>query len=605
MPVAGFVCRFLKPCAVAAFLAGVAACGGGSVDGGRASRMDVPVAAAWQRPTYDEASGVLALPAVQVGALTYTGVRLQNIGNYTFELRSATDQIPPGGAEVTYDEATGIVSIPAVAVDGKTYVNVALFNTGNYTFSLRAAWQLTSITVGTPTASPKEGDSVQLGAVAWGPEGNVIPGAKVTWLTSDPGIATVSASGLVQTLATGEVVVTAAINEVSAAQPLTITPIKVAVTFGAKEVVIAYNADRCPDQETPDGPPRFVRAEDGSLAMFDGRSYINRGADFGSLKRDCSTPALLMTNKASPESYENVEMLWAVYREGARWHALIHNEFHDPVASTCKPGDPTPANPCWYNSITYAVSTASGRSFLKPSPPAHVVAPAPKAWVPPPPDRPSPWWWYAEGYRTPTNIVRAGDGYYYSIIELAPDKFEETKGVCVMRTNQLDDPASWRAWDGSGFNLRMTSPYVTGSAAPLCTFLGRIAYMGGGHVVYSTYLNRFVLVAPGGVQVDGRHVCGFIFSLSADGVHWAEPQLLAEAKSAYCLAVTPGPGAIETVPTLYPSLVDHTDSTINFERAGQAAFLYYVRFNRGDMSDPMYWADRDVVRVQLTFNLVD
>jgi hypothetical protein len=44
---------------------------------------------------------------------------------------------------------------------------------------------------------------------------------------------------------------------------------------------------------------------------------------------------------------------------------------------------------------------------------------------------------------------------------------------------------------------------------------------------------------------------------------------------------------------LYPSLVDHADTTVNFERAGRTPYLYYMRNNDG-------WLDRDLVRVQLT-----
>ena len=34
-------------------------------------------------------------------------------------------------------------------------------------------------------------------------------------------------------------------------------------------------------------------------------------------------------------------------------------------------------------------------------------------------------------------------------------------------------------------------------------------------------------------------------------------------------------------PTLYPSLVDHGDTTVNVERAGRNAYLYYTRLNDG------------------------
>ena len=78
-----------------------------------------------------------------------------------------------------------------------------------------------------------------------------------------------------------------------------------------------------------------------------------------------ASPCLNQPDRRTPESYENWEWIGSVYREGNRWHALIGNEFHDAVASTCRPGDPSPANPCWYNSITYAVSTDGARPVLE------------------------------------------------------------------------------------------------------------------------------------------------------------------------------------------------------------------------------------------------
>jgi len=61
---------------------------------------------------------------------------------------------------------------------------------------------------------------------------------------------------------------------------------------------------------------------------------------------------------------------------------------------------------------------------------------------------------------------------------------------------------------------------------------------------------------------------------------------------------------LETMHQMYASIIDHGDTTINFERAGQTAFLYYVRFNR-KADDPLYWLDRDVVRVPITFSRID
>ena len=59
-----------------------------------------------------------------------------------------------------------------------------------------------------------------------------------------------------------------------------------------------YTTDRCYDLDVPDQSARFVRAEDGSLVLIAGnapRHYLSRGADFKSLTRDCSQPALVIS----------------------------------------------------------------------------------------------------------------------------------------------------------------------------------------------------------------------------------------------------------------------------------------------------------------------
>jgi hypothetical protein len=391
-------------------------------------------------------------------------------------------------------------------------------------------------------------------------------------------------------------------------QSLTITAIKVSVTIGAKEVVFAYAADHCDDLDTPDLPTHIVRAEDGSLVLFAGdapRFFVSRGADFNSFERDCSQPVLVSADRRTPESYENWEWISTVYREGNRWHAFVHNEFHDTVASTCKPGDPSPANPCWYNSATYGVSTDGAHSFVKPSAPAHVIAPPPNVWVPPlPGELPNAGWQFFEGHFAPQAIVRKDDGFYYGVLGLTPNRaMPLTSGICLARTDTLGDPTSWRAWDGSGFNLRMSSPYVTGSPAPICRFVPGTP---GGGITFNTYLNRYMEVGNYWGMIDGVLSCGVYLSLSADLFHWSKQQLITEirGRDGPCLADPQKPSLLEPVAVMYFTVIDHADTSVNFDKPGRTAYLYYVRFNR-DVNDPMYWLDRDLVRVPLTFTRVD
>lgn len=356
--------------------------------------------------------------------------------------------------------------------------------------------------------------------------------------------------------------------------------VPVSVDIGAPEVVFDWTTDRCDEFDIPDSPARVVRAEDGQLVLFAVHAHSNyllRGPDFDTFESDCH-PAHLSANLPPAESYENNEWLWSVYRDGATWHVLIHNEFH--------PLEPPPCNGinCWYNSITHAVSTDDAYSFVKPGAPAHVVAPAPDVWIPPPADFP-PAPWYVTGYLNPSSIVLGPGGYYYALFRVVLYLEDWLDGACIMRTKTLDDPASWRAWDGSGFNLAMTSPYVTGTSAEVCALLqmptGRVPSIADS-LTYNTYLERYVLV--GLLQEAWQYgVCGFYFSLSSDLVHWSDIQLLMEA-------------SCPSTDKSYPSIIDHNDATTNFERPGRAPHLYYTQYHQ-------YWLDRDVVRVPLTFTV--
>ena len=106
---------------------------------------------------------------------------------------------------------------------------------------------------------------------------------------------------------------------------------------------------------------------------------------------------------------------------------------------------------CWYNTITYAVSTDGGRSFKAPAGPERFVAGVPYRYDPTRGQR--------SGLFNPSNIVRRGD-YFYTMMTSAPQG-EQRAGVCLMRTDRLDDPASWRGWDGRDFTVQFANPYRT------------------------------------------------------------------------------------------------------------------------------------------------
>ena len=362
-------------------------------------------------------------------------------------------------------------------------------------------------------------------------------------------------------------------------QPPATTTGQTTFSFGAEETVFNHSTDSCDPQDLPDTPAHAVRLADGSLMLADGnapRNYAMFGADFSILRRSCTAPTLVSDDLTNPDSYDNQEWILSVYRDGNLVHALIHNEYHDPIAPDCKPGDSSPANPCWYNSITYGVSSDGGHTFTHAAPPAHLVAPPPEVWNPQGP--PPPY-----GYFTPSNIVLAQDGFYYSVfVAIAMNGPAQT---CVMRTQMLGDPTSWRAWDGTGFSLTMSDPY-TGPPASLCT--GVLAdVIAQPTLTYNTYLRKYMMV--GGAVVGNPPVCGAAYALSSDLLHWTPVQILRTAYFPSNPSCQPPSGSSASV---YFSIIDHSDTSVNFENSGQTPFLYYTRFNDLDLN-------RDLVRVPL------
>lgn len=437
----------------------------------------------------------------------------------------------------------------------------------------------------TPPGDPVEtGDVVQLAASAADAFGNAVPQSALAWTSSDAGIARVTADGFLIALGPGDVSVTASSGDVAGFVSITINA-GITFSLGPEETVFQWGTDRCEDLDLPDVPAHVVRLADGTLVLIDGDApnyYASFGADFSSLQHSCVQPALVSGDNWYPETYDNWEWLHSIYRVGDTIHALIHNEYHDPIASNCSPGYTGPGNPCWYNSITYAFSTDGGRTFTHATPPAHVVAPPWQKWDaagPPPP----------YGYFNPSNIVQGQDGFYYSIMP-AIDR-SGNGATCIMRTQTLDDPTSWRAWDGTGFDLQMASPY-TGPAPASCASIG--GFSGQPTLTYNTYLQKYMMLGESAVGGPTEVVGGFFYALSADLINWTPPRFIRTAYIPWCCFDWSRTDAIAAV---YPSIIDHGDTTVNFEKPGQAPYLYYTRPNdypgRRDL-------DRDLVRVPMT-----
>lgn len=451
-----------------------------------------------------------------------------------------------------------------------------------------------TLTLTASTLTPLEGDFVALQAQLNDPAGTA-SGTTVTWATSNAQVARVREDGLVTAISPGTAIITASAGGRSRSVTMAVGQRSLAmgqvyVGRGPVETVYKWKTDRCDDGDIPDLAAHPVRLDDGTILLFtphQPKFYLMRGSSFRSLRRDCNA-AYTSEDGRDPSLYNNREWLTVPYRIGDTIHVVAHNEWHDPVAANCKPGDTSPANPCWMNSLTHFTSTNGGASFGKSTPPSHVIAPAPRRWDAGNPAARSPF-----GYLQPAGIVRKTDGYYYLLFYAIPDPSrQDDQGICLMRTANLADPASWRAWNGTDFSLPLGNPYLaTGSTVTPCTFVVRTSATG--HVTFNSYLKKYVLAGTTVTSNAPADRGAFMF-LSDDLLSWSAPQQLRFAN--FPFPPWQGPSGTSVNGESYHSLVDHDDTTINFENSGQTAYLYWTQWN----DHPQEW-DRDLRRQPIVF----
>jgi hypothetical protein len=355
---------------------------------------------------------------------------------------------------------------------------------------------------------------------------------------------------------------------------------------GSEEVVYDWTIDRCEKMNFPDLPVRAIRNADGQVMLFlsSDKNYRMTGSDLNNLTMDCN-PVLTSAYSANPSQFSDYEWIASPYTEdGKTVYALIHNEYWGHKhAGQCPQGQ---YFPCWDNSITLAVSTDGGQTFNHAYlPPAHLVARLPypyEAGAGP------------EGTRNPGNIIKGKDGYYYTLFNISAYRTQK-QSVCLMRTNQLSDPTSWRFWNGLGFEGQFVDPYINPPVNPashICPALdmNNIGAQLNDSITYNTYLERYVLVGVSADTIGGREVWGFYYSFSDDLIHWTRRKLLSEI-------VLPWTAKNNTdVMYLYPALIDPASDSRNFETTGKTAYLYYTRHNFGQGS-----LDRDLIRVPVEF----
>jgi hypothetical protein len=343
---------------------------------------------------------------------------------------------------------------------------------------------------------------------------------------------------------------------------------------GPVQVVFDWTTSRCEDLDIPDVPARAFRGADGRVQLI-AAHFINRrfaGPDLDHLTHDCSI-ILGSDFNADPAAYDDHEWIAAPYTsDGTTVYALVHDEYHGWEHGQCAVTSYDPS--CWYNAITLAVSTNGGASYVD-HPPPRLVASVPERYVPG--QGPA-------GVFTPSNIVRnPRDGYYYALAYV--NQRDSYIGNCLLRTKNLADPASWRAWSGgTTFSMTFVDAYGNNSnpSQHLCLPVSRQEPrdLQPNSLTYSTEARQWLLV--------GQALQGAYFSLSPDLIHWSTPELF------YPAQVTWNYKCGDPDPIAYPSLIDPASPDRNFGTVGSTAYLYFTQFHYSNCQQTL---DRDLVRV--------
>jgi hypothetical protein len=349
---------------------------------------------------------------------------------------------------------------------------------------------------------------------------------------------------------------------------------------GRQQTVFDWGKQRCSDLDVPDLSARAFRDSRGRVDLV-AAHYINRrfvGRSLDHLKHPC--PVVLDSDfDPDPSAFDDKRWIASTWTpDGETVYALIHDEYQGQThPGQCPSGE---YSKCWWNTVTLAISTNGGRSYTAAGS-RPLVASVPYKYVP---DSGT----FGVGW--PTNIVHTG-GYYYAIVyvKLEPVDRPASDRDCLIRTDNLADPSSWRAWSGgTSFTTSFVNPY-TNDANPqehLCQGVvpwDALGVLVPGSLTYSRLARQWILV---GVRSDG-----FYYTLSPDLIHWSPLVLFYPGTAAWAYQCG------RRDPVHYPSLIDPSSASRNFQTVGTHAYLYFTLFHPYRCQLGL---ERDLVRVPVT-----
>jgi len=382
-------------------------------------------------------------------------------------------------------------------------------------------------------------------------------------------------------LVLAHLVATALAGATASAQTLPRPPAPSVVLAGAEKVIFDPAKDACDGYDVPDMPARAFRGADGRIRLlamhFENRAMI--GASFDTLKLDCRV-IYRTGNHPDPARYDGLSWITSVWTaDGRTINGLTHHEYHaDQHKGRCISKE---VLPCWFNSVFHVRSTDGGLTFTRPD----------RALVASAPFRQDVEQGRHRGFFNPSNIVT--DGVWHYMMTATTGWAQQPYGACLFRTDNIADPARWRAYDGLDFQTAFRDPYREKTdpaltCQPLAPFPAPVGSI-------SRHRGSGQWVAVFQAAAGGRFpVSGFYAAASRDLKFWSEAKLILATKTNYDEPC--GAGVVHS----YPALIDPAATTRSFEDVGDSADLYFTRMR---IDGCTHTSDRTLIRVPVSIGI--
>lgn len=354
---------------------------------------------------------------------------------------------------------------------------------------------------------------------------------------------------------------------------------------------VGGSCDTSADGDLPDAAARAFRDSTGTVHLIAThyQHWASIGSSLNDVERDCSHLLYAAGNDPDPEDFDDRGWLETFYTEdGETIHALVAMDYHpdhhaglDCIAV---------ANQCWYGTTVQATSTDGGYSFTSPAQgtPRFVAGPRERFDE----NEADPL-----GTFVPSNIVEGPDGALYATLSYelraVPPNQPRSGGTCLIRTlpENIDDPTAWRAWDGTGYNVAFTNPYLLSVPPPANA--NRCAPIAGLQRAVRSLLKvegqDFYLAISHGIM-PGETTPSVIAYTSENLRDWSAPIKVKDLPRYGQFGESCGThGGVER--WQYPSLLDPESTSINFNTTGTTAYLYAtsITYCNGVNRDLVRW----------------